>query len=71
MTRIVWLFGDDFEATAFLDKEAFKRVRRPDGPPMGHRESQVGDAGFEVVHEAMEARDRAVVFCARNARWPG
>lgn len=47
------------EATAFLDKEAFKQIRRPDGPPMRHRESQVGDAGFEVVHEA---RDRAVVF---------
>ena len=28
---------------------------------MRHRESQVGDAGFEVVHEA---RDRAVVFAA-------
>ena len=50
---------DDFEATAFLDKEAFKQVRRPDGPPIRHRESQVGDAGFEVVHEAS---DRAVVF---------
>ena len=24
---------DDFEATAFLDKEALKQVRRPDGPP--------------------------------------
>ena len=28
---------------------------------MRHRESQVGDAGFEVVHEAC---DRAVVFAA-------
>src|SRR5262245_9850135 len=50
---------DDFETTAFLDQEAFKQVRRPDGPPMRHRESQVGDAGFEVVHEA---RDRTVVL---------
>jgi hypothetical protein len=31
VTGIVWLFGEDFEATAFLDKEAFKQVRRPDG----------------------------------------
>ena len=50
---------DDLEATAFLDKQAFKQIRRPDGPPMRHRESQVGDAGFEVVHEA---RDRTVVL---------
>ena len=34
---------DDLEATAFLDKEAFKQIRRPDGPPMRHRESQVGE----------------------------
>ncbi|MGA7453160.1 MAG: hypothetical protein WBW73_18420, partial [Rhodoplanes sp.] len=24
---------DDLEATAFLNKEAFKQIRRPDGPP--------------------------------------
>jgi hypothetical protein len=52
---------DDLETTAFLDKEAFKQIRRPDGAPMRHRESQVGDAGFEVIHEAC---DRAVVFAA-------
>jgi hypothetical protein len=39
---------NDLEATAFLDKEAFKQIRRPNGPPMRHRKSQVGDAGFEV-----------------------
>ena len=67
---------DDLETTAFLDKQAFKQIRRPDGPSMRHRESQVGDAGFEVVHQA---RDRAVVFAAvvghdagrEFAQWPG
>jgi hypothetical protein len=38
---------DDLEATAFLNKQAFKQIRRPDSPPMRHRESQVGNAGFE------------------------
>src|SRR5512138_2780293 len=52
---------NDLETTAFLDKEAFKQVRCPDGAPMRHRESQVGDAGFEVIHEAC---DRTVVFAA-------
>ena len=52
---------DDLETTAFLDKQAFKQFRRPDGAPMRHRESQVGNAGFEVIHEAC---DRAVVFAA-------
>ena len=52
---------DDLETTAFLDKQAFKQVRRPDGAPMRHRESQVGNAGFEVIHKAGH---RAVVFAA-------
>jgi hypothetical protein len=34
---------DDLEAAAFLDKQAFKQIRRPDGPPMRHREAQMGD----------------------------
>jgi hypothetical protein len=71
VTGIVWLFGDDFEAAAFLDKEALKQVRRPDGPPMRHGESQVGHAGFEVVHEAMEARHRCrICACSRQRRRP-
>jgi hypothetical protein len=50
---------DDLETTAFLDKKAFQQVRGPNSSPMRDRESQVGDTGFEVVHEA---GDRAVVF---------
>src|SRR5262249_44314086 len=43
--------GDDLEAAAFLDKQTLKQIRRADRPAMGDRESQVRDAGFEVVHE--------------------
>jgi hypothetical protein len=53
--------GDDLEPTALLDKKSFKQIRRADGTAMRHREAQMGDTGFEVVHEA---GDRAVVFTA-------
>jgi hypothetical protein len=53
-------FGMILEPTAFLDKESFKQIRRPDRP-MRHRKPQVGDAGFEVIHEA---GDRAVILAA-------
>ena len=56
---------DDFEATAFLDKEAFKQVRRPDGPPMRHRESQVGDAGL-VPLALIQSSRRTTRRCCLN-----
>jgi hypothetical protein len=36
---------DDLEATAFLDEEAFKQIRRPDGPPMRHRAASFDSLG--------------------------
>src|SRR6187397_582399 len=66
---------DDLETTAFLDTEAFKQIRRPDGAPTRHRESLVGDAGFEVIHEACTAlsylrRSRHRRRPRVRARWP-
>jgi hypothetical protein len=52
---------DDLEAKAFLDKEAFQQIRRPDGPSMRDRKPKVRDAGFEGVHKASY---RAVVLAA-------
>jgi hypothetical protein len=34
-----WMLWNDLEATAFLDKEAFRQIRYPDGPRMLQRES--------------------------------
>jgi hypothetical protein len=33
------MLWNDLEATAFLDKEAFRQIRHPDGPRMRQRES--------------------------------
>jgi hypothetical protein len=45
-----------------------RQIRRPNGPQMRHRQSQVGDAGFEFVHEA---GNRAMVLAVIIGNDPG
>src|SRR5215831_21202360 len=45
---------DDLEAPAFLDEQTLKQIRGADRTAMCHREAQVGDASFKVVHEARD-----------------
>src|SRR5262249_56118018 len=47
--------GNDLEAAALLDEQAFKQIHRADRPAMGHRELKVCDTGLEVVHETCDA----------------
>ncbi len=60
--------GDNLEATALLDEQTLKQIRRADRAAVGDRESQVRDAGFEVVHEA---GNRSVVLAAIIGNDPG
>jgi hypothetical protein len=48
---------NDLEAAALLNEQTLEQIRGPNCPTMGHREAQMRNAGFEVVHEA---RNRAV-----------
>ena len=59
---------DDFEASALLDKQALEKIRGPDRAAMRHRETQVSNASFEVVHEACS---RALVIFAVISHHPG
>src|SRR6516164_1568916 len=47
--------GNDLEATPLLNEQPLEQVGGADRSPMCHQEAQVGDAGFEVVHEAGNA----------------
>src|SRR2546426_2876612 len=47
---------DDLRAPALLKKEPLEQVRRPNDAPMAEREAEVGDAGVEVVAEALHYR---------------
>ena len=47
--------GDDFEAATLLHEQAFKQIRGADRSAVCDGESQVRNAGFEVVHEARHA----------------
>src|SRR5437867_68248 len=47
---------DDLRAPTLLEKEPLEQVRRADHPPVAEREAQVGDAGVEVVTEALHHR---------------
>ena len=46
--------GDDLKAAALLDEQAFKQIRGSDRPAVCLRGSQVRNASFEVVHEAVK-----------------
>src|SRR4029077_5111797 len=54
--------------TALLDEQTLKQIRRADRAAVGDRESQVRDAGFEVVQEA---GNRSVVLAAIIGNDPG
>src|SRR4030095_11553508 len=47
---------DDLRAPALLEKEPLEEVRRADDAPMAEREAEVGDAGVEIVTEALHDR---------------
>src|SRR5881397_1853873 len=47
---------DDLRATSLLEEEPLEQVRRADHLPVAEREAEMGDAGVEVVAEALHHR---------------
>src|SRR5438094_3790831 len=47
---------DNLRATSLLEEQPYEQVRGADDAPMAEREAEVGDAGVEVVAEALHHR---------------
>ena len=47
---------DDLGATALFEEEPLEQVGGTDNAPMAERETEVGDAGVEIVDEALDHR---------------
>src|SRR3546814_7969611 len=59
--------ADDLEPPALFEEQAFEQVRGARRSPMADRQTQVGDAGLEVVLEAGDSTRQLLLIVRHEA----